>query len=71
MTEVLQPCCDIWGKAQERGTDHEGYGPALITRSCWAPDYEPRSCLLLGSELPDARFCPWCGAPKLPERKEL
>lgn len=73
MTEhqTVLPCCDSWAKAQEDGTDHEGYGPALVTSTTLPPDYELITCLLLSEGLPDTKFCPWCGSPKEFEREKL
>lgn len=51
------PCCKDLAQSLKNGTDNEMYGSAL---NWWAGAYH------LGCDLPDVRFCPWCGA-KLPQ----
>lgn len=68
---VIQPCCDAWAKAHQRGTDNEGYGSLIDTehiRFEEGPTLETvhfRS-IQIGHDcdLPEVRFCPWCGHPK-------
>jgi len=44
--------CKEWYDALQRGTDHEGYGPAIVMeRRGWSMSWA----------LPDIKFCPWCG----------
>ena len=45
-------CCGSWESAQTTGTDNEAYGRLL---SYWAGEWR------VGCELPEVRFCPWCG----------
>ncbi len=55
------PCCDSMEKAQEHGTDNEGYGSLLhfYERTGWS----------IGCDLPSPVHCPWCGE-KLPVPEE-
>lgn len=57
-------CCNAWKKAQQHGTDNEGYGPLI------AHGYESeRNNWYMGEELPPAIYCPWCGK-KVEDPKE-
>ena len=47
-------CCEDMEKARQCGTDNEGFGP-LVTG------------LRIGMELPEIRFCPWCGICTFPK----
>ena len=49
-------CCEEFARAQELGTDREGYGACIKLLSGSIYD--------LGCELQPLRFCPWCGADK-------
>jgi len=44
--------CKEWDNASERGTDHEGYGPAITGNT---------DGFYVGCDVPPIRFCPWCG----------
>lgn len=48
-------CCEPWRTAQLDGTDSEAYGRLL---SNYGGEWH------MGSDLPEVRFCPWCGARK-------
>ena len=41
-------CCEAMEAARQSGSDNEGFGP-LVTG------------LRIGMDLPEIRFCPWCG----------
>jgi hypothetical protein len=56
MNDVAQ-CCDAWRKAQQSGTDNEGYGP-LLYRS------RDGDAWRIGDGLQAVYFCPWCGEEK-------
>lgn len=67
---VIQPCCDAWTKAFRSRTDNEGYGSLIHTEHIRfdGPDQTTvhfRS-IQIGHdcELPEVRFCPWCGHAK-------
>jgi hypothetical protein len=67
MTSEEHGCdCDAFVKAQQRGTDNEGYDQ-LIYR--YSADLLKKHPFLggdprwsVGSELPPIHFCPWCGS---------
>ena len=49
-------CCEAMKRAQEGGTDNEGYGSAV-----WEERGPTRVIWAAGSGLPDISLCPWCG----------
>jgi hypothetical protein len=52
--EVVDRCnCAEFKKAQERGTDGEGYGRLIY--------HSELIGYLMGSEFPPINYCPWCG----------
>ena len=62
MSEHQTTCCPEWLKAQQSGTDNEGYGRLI--------QVYPDGAASMGSDLPPIRFCPWCGADKRPKPKD-
>ena len=56
-----EPCCELWAKAQEGGTDSEGYG-SLVNHSSFDDSQTDRNAYM--GLLPPVSFCPWCGTPK-------
>jgi hypothetical protein len=50
-----KPCCSDFGRAQQSGTDNEGYGRLIMTY----PD-DPDAYIGSGG-LPTINYCPWCG----------
>jgi hypothetical protein len=54
--EIMNTCtCEAFRKAQESGTDNEGYS-SLIRASDGEWSFG-------GGQLEPLRFCPWCGKP--------
>ena len=49
-------CCAAWGAAMEDGSDYEGYYPAI-----WWRQLGDGNKYVVGSKMPDIKFCPWCG----------
>jgi len=65
-------CCNAMTRAQEEGTDSEGFGPLVNWSGEWVRKiWNHRSdCSCedtipagweMGHTLPPIRFCPWCG----------
>ena len=54
-TTETENCCDTFRRAVEEDTDNEGY-EALA-------HYSDDGSVVMGSNLPPIKFCPWCGAP--------
>jgi hypothetical protein len=54
--KVNNECCKTWADAHESGTDNEFYGSLIH-------DSEDGSSHM-GGDLPDIKYCPWCGAMK-------
>ena len=54
MTQLLT-CCAAMKRAQEEGTDGEGYMEAIS----W-DDY-PEVGYQISAQLPPIQWCPWCG----------
>jgi hypothetical protein len=54
-------CCLDWQKAQQEGTDHEGWGAFVLwfPLSAAEPQYWKGGC-----GLSPINFCPWCGVKK-------
>lgn len=50
--KIHQNCCRAFDRAQQTGTDNEGYG-RLITID--------GEIAMIGSEMPPVDYCPWCG----------
>lgn len=50
MTE--KPCCAALARAQEAGTDNEGYGRAVHFDGAY---------FWIGTAPDSMNFCPWCG----------
>lgn len=48
-----KPCCRQFVKAQDLGTDNEGYFRLVYD--------DASGNLYIGCGLPPIRFCPWCG----------
>lgn len=49
-------CCYDFKRAQEKGTDNEGYGRLIMS-------YANDGVYHIGSGLSSIEFCPWCGKP--------
>lgn len=50
----MKNCCYEFRKAQQYGTDNEGYGPLLGSHNGeWH----------MGCDLAPIEYCPWCGKP--------
>lgn len=58
-------CCDDFKRAQNSGTDNEGYGRLL---SNLGRDQVAADRWSIGSNLPNIKFCPWCGVATRGER---
>lgn len=61
---VLWPCCEWWARAQQWGTDNEGYARLIHWRDDgphmgYVTENEADDCYL-----PAVEFCPWCGTKK-------
>lgn len=56
-------CCSWMAKAQERGTDNEGYGPLVEWDDDTIEGEGDLPGFHTGCELPRIAFCPWCGTP--------
>lgn len=52
-------CCSTMLKAQESGTDNEGYGRLVSDYGDWSWH--------MGCGLPEFNYCPWCGNSVRPE----
>lgn len=59
-------CCKHWRRAQEEGTDNEGYGSLIydMSHDRERPVEEKYIGCSVSSDLPPVRFCPWCGDEK-------
>jgi len=64
MSENRPDCCEHWKRAQESGTDNEGYGALLGYERTDAEIPVKVTGWYIGDrdELPPIKFCPWCGA---------
>ena len=55
-------CCADMAHACLKGTDNEGYS-SLVMCTLVAMD----GTVVIGCDLPPARYCPWCGGELTPE----
>lgn len=65
----MADCCPPWTRAQQKGTDNEGYGALLYHRDDDDENY-PNAWQIGDAWLAPVLFCPWCGAPKDPEGRD-
>ena len=54
LEDTMEACCNNWRKAQQSGTDNEGYGRLIYECGRDGP-------LMMGCDLEPIKFCPWCG----------
>ncbi len=52
--DVHHNCCTTFDRAQQSGTDNEGYGRLMWVHAGIAS---------MGCGLPPIDYCPWCGTP--------
>lgn len=52
--EPMHNCCGDFDRAQKIGTDSEGYGRLIQVY---------QGMVMMGCDMPEIRFCPWCAAP--------
>lgn len=71
-TKVREPCCDLWIRAHETGTDNEGYGalissdgPGYPQTGYYFDEMKAEHGVIRADRLP-VRFCPFCGSGKTP-----
>ena len=57
---ITHRCCESFAKACRNETDNEGWGSLVWVSGGDAS--APAGALMIGSDLPPIRCCPWCGA---------